>query len=331
MRRYALLVGLVIVFLLIVWAGAGKTLRLISKANPIYLSLAILVFWGCLVAWTERWKLLLEELGINVSRIEVFKAVLMGIFMNNITPGARGGGEPLRGYYIAKKSGKPYGPTFATIAADRVLDLIPIFTMLVISTAYSYHAGNKRLALAIIVLTSFLLLITILAVLVLTSEKKTVGIIRRISKLVAQLTGKKGLEEKIISKTRESFKSFVEGFKVLIRQKTLFLKALLLSYLFWCGSVMRTYFVFLSLGEKIELGKIMVVQVVGTVVGVLSLLPGGTGIVETVTSGAYVLLGISRETAVAAILLDRLIYYWFPTLMGGMITSESVANIRKKI
>jgi len=165
----------------------------------------------------------------------------------------------------------------------------------------------------IVALTSFLLLITLLSVLVLTNEKKTTKIIEKFSKLIERMSGRKGITEKVLKRTKENFKTFTMGFKVLFRRKPLFLKALLLSYLFWGSNVLRTYFVFLSLGTKLGFWEIMVIQVIGTVVGILSILPGGTGIVGTVTSGAYILLGIDKETAIAAILLDRIIYYWIPT------------------
>ena len=61
---------------------------------------------------------------------------------------------------------------------------------------------------------------------------------------------------------------------------------------------------------------------IGIVVGMFMIIPGGAGIIEAINSAVYVLLGINKEIAVTATLLERLISYWAPTTIGAGIMTH---------
>ena len=110
--------------------------------------------------------------------------------------------------------------------------------------------------------------------------------------------------------------------------KGTFLMALFYSTASWTFTIMRTYFTFLAINAPVGLIDVMVVQMVGMVVGMISVFPGGAGLIETINSGVYVLLGIDKEIAVTATILDRLISYWVPTGVGAVVTTHLGTTIR---
>lgn len=139
-------------------------------------------------------------------------------------------------------------------------------------------------------------------------------------------------------KYREKFERVVEvdvprfqnDFRFLMTHKRAFLLATVYSTLSWLTVVVRGYYAFLAIGYSIKFADVVVVQMVGMVVGMLSVIPGGAGLIETVNSATYVLLGIEKEHAVTATLLDRLISYWIPTAVGALATTHLGAKIRRK-
>jgi len=333
MRKYYLLaLGMAITALLLWWAGIRDVIEILSRARPDYFLLAVLMYVLGLLAWGLRWRVLLNALGVVASFTKILLALLAGIFVNNVTPGARGGGEPVRMYLLAKETENPYGRVFATVMMDRILDLIPVVTMLALSTAYVYRLGSISLTAVLILLDAVFAGLILFALGILLSERKTKGALYWIFGLFERLMPKKA------EKYRERFKRAVEvdvprfqsDFRFLMRHKGVFLLALVYSTASWLFTVLRTYYTFRAINYPISLVDVMVVQMVGIVVGMLSVIPGGAGIIETVNSGVYVLLGINKEIAVTATLLDRLISYWIPTALGAIVTTHFGAELRRK-
>jgi uncharacterized protein (TIRG00374 family) len=332
MRKYSLLaVGIVIIALLLWWAGVRDVAEILRRAKLDYFLLAVLMYVLGLVTWGLRWRVLLKALGVEVGFTKILLALLAGIFVNNVTPGARGGGEPVRMYFLAKEAGKPYGQVFATVMMDRILDLIPVVAMLALSTAYVYELGSLSLTLILVLLDLVFAGLILLTLGILLSERKTKGALYWFFRLFERLAP--GIAERY----RERFEKAVEvdvprfqsDFRFLMRHKRVFLLALAYSTASWLFAVMRTYYTFRAINYPVSFVDVMVVQMVGMVVGMLSVIPGGAGIIETVNSGIYVLLGINKEIAVTATLLDRLISYWIPTAIGALVTTHFGAKLRK--
>ena len=96
--------GLLIIGALINWAGAQGIAEILRNTDLRYLLLAVLIYVLTLAAWAMRWKVLLKALYINAPFLAVFKAIFVGMFFNNISPGAKGLGEFIRVYYLAKET-----------------------------------------------------------------------------------------------------------------------------------------------------------------------------------------------------------------------------------
>ena len=316
--------GVLMIILLIKWAGLEDVIEVLRGARLDYFLLAIGAYVAGILLWALRWRVLLKSLNIHASFRVILGALFAGIFVNNVTPGARGGGEPVRMYYLSKRSDGEYGPVLATVMADRVLDLIPTVIMILMSTVYVYTLGSWSLTLILLALDVLLAVLIITSLAILLNEGRT----KRVSYWVFNLLSRimpnkmKKYEKKFIHLIEVNVPKFQGGFKLLMRDKRSFFLALFYSFLSWFFVLLRSYFVFYSLNYQIRLLDVMVVQMVGIVIGLVSIIPGGAGLIETVNSAVYVLLGIDKEVAVTATLVERLISYWAPTFFGGAIMAH---------
>ncbi|WP_297500505.1 lysylphosphatidylglycerol synthase transmembrane domain-containing protein [Thermococcus sp.] len=332
-RKAALMgFGIVIIALLLWWAGIEDVLAILKRADIEYLLLAGLMYVLSLLSWMMRWRVLIKSLGMEAPFGKVMLSLLAGIFVNNITPGARGGGEPVRMYFLAKEIEKPYGQVFATVMMDRILDLIPVVLMLVLSTVYVYYLGSLSLTMTLVALDVVFGALVAISLGILLSERKTKGTLFWLYRIMERFLPTKAdkYREKFLRMVNADVPRFQSDFRFLMKHKGAFLMALFYSTASWLFTILRTYCAFLTIDFPVKLVDVMVVQMVGIVVGMISVIPGGAGIVETVNSGVYVLLGIDKEVAVTATILDRLISYWIPTGIGGFVTTHLGAKIRRR-
>ncbi|WP_367884081.1 lysylphosphatidylglycerol synthase transmembrane domain-containing protein [Thermococcus sp. JCM 11816] len=170
-------VAMGIIAALLWWAGIDEVIAILKDAQPKYLVLAFLMYLLGLLAWAMRWKVLIDALNMDAPFSKVLMALMAGIFVNNATPGGArgGGGEPVRTYFLAKEIEMPYGPVFATVMMDRILDLIPVVGMLAVATAYVYSLGSRSLAIILIFLDVVFFGLVAFTLGILLSERKTKG------------------------------------------------------------------------------------------------------------------------------------------------------------
>ncbi len=326
--------GLAILLILaLIWiAGVNETIEILKRANLRLFISAIITFVVTIILWALRWDVFLKGIGVNANFRDVLRGILIGMFVNNVTPGARGGGEPVRMYFIAKRSEGDYGPIFATIMADRLLDLIPVFTMLILSSWYAYSIGAKKMTWILLILTLLLFLLLIAGLLIMLNRQRMESIINKALKFALRISPRrmKKWEEKIQNLVDKGIPQFQITVKIILKQKKDFTIALILSYIFWTLVILRSYLVFLSINYRIDIAKVMVVQMATIVIGLVSIIPGGAGITETINSGLYLALGIDKSIAITATLLERLISYWGPTVVGGILTTHFGIGMKSK-
>lgn len=316
--------GIAVIGLLIWWAGTEDVLQILKKASPLWLGMALLAYLGGVVTWALRWHVLLESLGVNVKFRDTFMALFIGILFNNITPGARGGGEAIRMYYLTKRSDSTYGKVLATVTADRILDLIPVMVMLILSAFYAYSKGVYSLFTLLLLLNLLLISLTGIATVIISSEKRMKRIVFGIFNFLMRIipSKMKKHEEKFNQLVEVNIPHFTNGLKFVARDRRAFIVSLGYSFITWFFVILRNYLVFVSLGYHVSFTDVMIVQMIGTTIGLISVVPGGAGLIEAVSAGSFVLLGVTREMAVTASILDRIISFWLPLVVGTVLVTK---------
>ncbi len=96
-----------------------------------------------------------------------------------------------------------------------------------------------------------------------------------------------------------------------LRPQTLLLPLLFILFDWGC-TIISVEFCFDALGQTLGAGTLLIGFVVGILLGMISLLPGGLGIQDASMAGTFTLLGASFEQSMLAAVLFRIVYYLIP-------------------
>jgi len=108
----------VLFFLLFEWVGMQDVAAALLSIDPVYLPLIVGLPFAMMFVYSVRWNLLLNSVGVDTSWRTVIKYAFIGAAFNNITPMVRFGGEPVKGYMIAKEISARKGDVFASMTTD---------------------------------------------------------------------------------------------------------------------------------------------------------------------------------------------------------------------
>jgi uncharacterized protein (TIRG00374 family) len=84
----------------------------------------------------------------------------------------------------------------------------------------------------------------------------------------------------------------------------------------WIFSAAALWFSFRALGATLLPGELASGFVIGTVAGVVSMIPGGLGVQEGSMAGVFHLLGVALEPALLASVLYRVVYFMVPYVVS---------------
>ena len=82
------------------------------------------------------------------------------------------------------------------------------------------------------------------------------------------------------------------------------------------GDMLTLGFLFLAAGNRISAVLLLAGYGVPQLIGKLTVILGGAGVVETAMVALYVLLGVPKPAAIVAVLGYRLFSFWLPTIIG---------------
>jgi len=226
---------------------------------------------------------------------------MAGNFVNNLTPGARVSGDAFKIYVLNKNLKIRADRAAAGVFAERVFDfavLVAFFAagyfylVQIIEIPEKYKQAVKLALVAVAVL--FVVLLKFMK-----SEK--------MKKLFFFLPER-------ISVKLELFRTSYAG---LIKESGTSFYALAISIVIWSAEISRAYLALLSLGVDIAVLKVVVANITALFVSLVPLSPGGIGIVEGSLIGIYLAIGVQKEIAVMAVIIDRAIAMWLMTLLGA--------------
>lgn len=326
-----LAIGIGVLAVMVLFIGPEEILNAVEMANPWYVALALIIQLLLFGLWTERWFININVVGIKVKRWSLLPMVLVGMAVNNITPSARGGGEPVRAYILGKYTKCPMENSFATVIADRGLDTFPLFILAVVTITYAvlYLQLPQLMVYALVIALVVLLILFLIGFYM--SINKELG--EKVTLWVVNLV--KRFSKKDHSKLEKNALSALHGFqnsiRSLIKNKKVLFYALPLSFLLWFMEIIRVYVVFLAFNTPVSLEFLAVVFVVATLIGMVPLLPGGVGAVDGMMILLFSIAGIPPSISAGATIVERLISFWLPSFLGILMLPYFGAGVMDQI
>ena len=279
------------------WAEAGRAL---SRANPYFVILALVVYYATFPLRAWRWARLIRESGTVIYWRDLLRILFLGWFVNSIVPAKLG--DLYRSYLVKQRFGISLSRTVGVVVAERLLDILVVFVLLIVG---GYVAFGRTILpdLGIVYLTGGALAVLI----------------------VAGLGGMYFLAPKLArffpGEARRIGRLFREGVLHSFRALPM---AGPVTIAIWTAEALRLYFVLTALGLELPLSGVVFVAVAVALLTTVPLTPAGFGFVEIAI--VYVLtqgFGLAQHDAIAVAIVDRAVSVLSVIVVGGIVYARS--------
>jgi len=323
LRRMVLLILLTIVLMAIAgWLLSRENfyemLQAIRNANYLLIVSAIAIYFVSLAIWAGRWQTALSFIDCRIGFGSRYLILCATVFLNNISPGARVGGDPFgRIYMLRKLENTSYSSGMASLIGEFALTPLIVVSFLMAGLLLQFGKGSLQLSL---ILTAAWVLAALGTILIPRLFFKRRIALKGINSITSRVLGWLGNRTNV-QETVEGIEAFYSSTYTIMDK---WRKVLLIggwTLLIGAFDVFRLHTIFLALGYDPTLSTLLVASSLPIIVGLIPLLPGGLVLVEGSLISVLVLLAVPLDVAMAATLIERGITFVLSTLVGAGIFS----------
>jgi uncharacterized protein (TIRG00374 family) len=278
---------------LIIYVDYEKVIKSFNQFNWLLFPILLLLSLGNYFARFYKWQFYLNIIDVKLTKIDSFSIFMSGLVMS-ITPGKMG--ELLKSYLVKQVNAAPISKTAPIILAERATDFLSLTIMALIG-AYYFDYG-KNIALIIGIVITF-------GIIVITNKTIFNKIIFILSKI------------KIVSKYLDNLQTAYSSSSKLLSVSPL-ISMTLLSAVSWGFECFGYYLVLTNFGLKIDVLWSFFGYSFATIVGAVSMLPGGLGVTEGSLTLMVIQKGLSENDALASTFIIRVVTLWFAVLVGAI-------------
>ncbi|OGU55108.1 MAG: hypothetical protein A2V66_13660 [Ignavibacteria bacterium RBG_13_36_8] len=258
-----------------------------------WLLLPLLLFLSYLNYFTRflKWNYYIKLLCIKIQKKDSFGIFMSGLIMS-ITPGKMG--ELIKAYLVKQISEEPISRTAPIILVERLTDFLALILLSLIG-AFIFNYGK--------ILVISLLLFFLLMVFIISSPKIA-------SQIIGYLSSTKILK-KYFDKMNNAYRS-----SYLMLRPLPLVYMILLSVVAWFFECFGFYLILLNFSIDFPLFLAIFIYSFSTIVGAVSMLPGGLGITEGSLTFLMIEHNIAKDIAIASTFIVRVVTLWFAVLIG---------------
>ncbi len=274
-----------------IYAEVDQLIFAFKKFNWLLIPLILLfAFFNYLIRFF-KWQYYLSLLEVKINFWNSLSIFFSG-FVMSITPGKMG--ELLKSYLVKEVTGTPISKTAPIILLERITDFFSLIIIAIVG-AYFFEFG-KEISVGIGII--FLGIIIILS-----NRQLAIPVIKFLERF------------KFLHKYIESVHSAYDSSYKMLRFKPLILM-LLLSAAAWFFECLGYQIILSNFGVKLGLFWASFAYAFSTIVGAITMLPGGLGATEGSLTFLVIQEGFSKEIAVASTFIIRVVTLWFAVLIG---------------
>ena len=319
-------------------------LSMVSLRPEFFLFFGIAVLLNVLYwfIWGARIKVLSNAIDpeAHIGLWSSTRIVIANLFLASITP-SLAGGEPVR-IYLLNKDGLSVGGATATVLGERLIDAI--FILLLIPFGFFVFKDRIDVKLISYGLTIGMVVFLVgifLFALAIKYPNKIKSLLIKISDKFSRFSKNKEKSKAVVDRISREVDNFHNSMVFfLTKGRVAFLKAGLLTILFWFTGFMIPSMILLSLGLQPFFVESYAAQALLLIIVMLPTTPGSSGVTEIGMAALYgVLLGASNQYLLGVfVLLFRFITYHMNMICGAIfqhrifksITSFSLETLSKK-
>lgn len=290
------LFGLLLLGGLLSFSGGSAALKPLANASWPLLGGAAAASLAALVARVWRWSVLLRSAEHRVSRESAYRCIMFGWLLNYLLPAKLG--DVARGFALKTVERVPVGTSLATIAIERIQDLM-VLAMFLAAGVFLYFNEQATVA-EIAILSAGLITLLVVAV-------GTLGLYN-------------GFLERRAPRLHGFLRHGRDGVRSVLTNPTAFALTMLLSFLVWVLEVSTVLFSARAFGLALPLDQLALVGAAAFLAQALPLTPAGLGLHEGAIQGVLVLFGVDKATGFAVGLADHVARGVVVYVLGSIAT-----------
>jgi glycosyltransferase 2 family protein len=281
---------------LFLFGDAGQVTSALAQFDMRAFAVVIgLTTVGYLVRFV-KWELYLDELDIDVPRTTSLTVFFSGLMMV-VTPGKAG--EVWKAWLLRDMEDVPASKTTPVVGAERITDVVSLAVLASVGVV-AYGRSPAILAAVVVAFVAGL------------------GLLQWRAGCLRILSWAEGLP--VVGEYADEFETFYESTYVLFRFRPLAL-ATVLSIAAWALEGIALWVTLAGFGVEVSILAAVFVFALGSVIGAVSLLPGGLGAAEASMTGLLLTFSVAEPIAVAATLVVRVGTLWYAAVLGFAVFS----------
>jgi uncharacterized protein (TIRG00374 family) len=277
--------------LLAVYSDVSVFLSAVASFDVKYLPAILMMAPLNYVFRFVKWSVYLKLIRVRLKTRDSVLIFLSGLAMT-VTPGKVG--ELLKSYMIKEKYGVPISCTASMIVAERVTDGISMLILAFMGFSVLRY-GLRALSICGIA--------TCLGVLFVRNRSLCLAILKSMSR-IRVLRKTAGVLENMYSGTYELFKLAP------------FLFAVAIGVVSWSFEGVIVYLALLAFGSHVSLMASLFVVAFSSIMGAVSMLPGGLLAAEVSIVSVLIQLGVTPAIASGTAIISRISTLWLGVLIG---------------
>ena len=281
---------------LFIYADAGEVLRAFERFDLRAFGAVIGLTTVGYVFRFGKWEFYLRELNVD-SPLKTSLTVFFSGLMMVVTPGKAG--EVWKAWLLRDMEGVPASKTTSVVGAERVTDLLSLSILAVVGVVAYGRSPTILLAVAVVFAAG-------------------IGLLQWRAGCLRLLSWAESLP--LVGEYAEALETFYESTYRLFRLRPLSV-ATILGILAWGLEGVALWITLEGFGVEAALMVGIFVFALGSVVGAVSMLPGGLGAAEASMAGVLLTFGIVEPVAVGATMVIRVGTLWYAAVLGLVVFS----------
>ena len=288
------------------WSDPGQVLA-VARGLSLRAAAAVggLVVLG-LALRAVRWQLYTRVLGLGIPAAPSIFAFVAG-FAFTATPGKVG--EVVKSFLLKRRFAVPVSSTAASLLVERVTDLLAVMVLAAIGLARG-GLGGGPIELGMNGGSAWVLIAGALALAVAIAFLVNARLRRSMLTALARVPG--------LARLSRALPSLLDSSRQLLTPVPLVV-GLALATAAWSCEALALGLILDALGVEVPRAGAFFAFAAASLLGVLSMLPGGLGGFEATMVILLGRIGVTRSTAVAATLLFRLGTLWLVSILGLLV------------
>ena len=293
---FGLILAITVYLVIMILSGWEALINNIFSVDPIIIIIAMLLSLANYMFRFLKWHLFTRSLKLDISVIDNFQIFIAGLSLS-ITPAKAG--EAIRAFLLREKTKTGLSEGLASTFSERLIDLLAVTLLALVGiVVLGTHQPVNYWPILILILVGI-----IFGVLVFLLDP-LYNLFRRFFWLKPWVS---------VGSKIDKFRDDV----IVTLHYNVFLSALLLGMIGWSCEGVGFYLIAQNLGIEISFGAAVFIYTTSSLLGAVSFLPGGLGVMEgSMEVFLAQFLIISAASAGALIILTRIATLWFGIALG---------------